>query len=212
MARAKGSLLVQTAARRSHVPDSLAGRYEPATELAQWVRASFVDEAAPLLNPDHVHLRHASVGFLWAADANKAKGRTILGCAQLGKVHNSDVWLRGEREQQIRDWFGSIPDFLIHIDTQYWESETISDAHRCALVEHELYHCAQAVDEDGSPLFTQDGLPRWTMRPHDIEEFIGVVQRYGADACHARDFANAVRDGPRLTDFAISSVCGTCRR
>jgi len=51
-------------------------------------------------------------------------------------------------------------------------------------LEHELYHIVQSVDEFGAPKFNRDtGMPTLTLRGHDVEEFVGVVRRYGARAC-----------------------------
>ncbi len=38
---------------------------EPANEVADWTRAVFIQEGAPLLNLDHAHLAAADIAFLW---------------------------------------------------------------------------------------------------------------------------------------------------
>lgn len=48
------------------------------------------------------------------------------------------------------------------------------------LVEHELYHITQATDDFGAPKFNKEGQPVLKLRGHDVEEFVGVVRRYGA--------------------------------
>ena len=81
----------------------------------------------------------------------------------------------------MTDWFGMVPDFIITINAAWWLQA--SDVEACALVEHELYHCAQDSDEYWAPKFNkQTGRPVFTIRGHDVEEYIGVVRRYGADA------------------------------
>ncbi len=40
-------------------------RFEPAHDLLDWARSTFIDEGASLLNKDHAHLRFASIGALW---------------------------------------------------------------------------------------------------------------------------------------------------
>jgi hypothetical protein len=169
---------------------------------------TFVVGRGPLLNPHHGHLRAAKIAMLWAMEPNERGGRQILGTAQVGQVRASDPWIRGQREQQIRDWFGAIPDFLIVIDAGYWE--LAEDAQACALVEHELYHCAQAQDQFGMPRFTRDGIPIWAMRPHDVEEFVGVVQRYGAAATYTEELKAAFERGPTIAAANIAACCGTC--
>lgn len=197
--------LVQTSGRPA---PPVAGGFVPAPDLAAWAMETFVVGRGPLLNPHHAHLQNATVAMLWAMEPNERGGRQILGTAQVGQVRASDPWIRGQREQQIRDWFGTIPDFLIVIDAGYWE--LAEDAQACALVEHELYHCAQAQDEFGMPRFTRDGMPIWTMRPHDVEEFVGVVQRYGAAATYTEELKAAFERGPTIAAANIAACCGTC--
>jgi Putative phage metallopeptidase len=85
-----------------------------------------------------------------------------------------------------------------------------SAAQICAIVEHELYHCAQALDAFGDPKFTEDGEPVWAIRPHDIEEFSGVVRRYGAVLPDQKRFIEALKQGPTIAAAHINGVCGTC--
>lgn len=84
------------------------------------------------------------------------------------------------------------------------------DAEFCALVEHELYHCGQERDAFGAPKFRQSGLPAFTMRGHDVEEFVGVVRRYGADASGVRDLVEAASHEPTIARASIAQACGTC--
>lgn len=74
-------------------------------------------------------------------------------------------WQKARQEQQMREWFGDEPTYLITLAADY-----------CALVEHELYHITQATDEYRAPKFTQDGLPKLYLSGHDVEEFVGVGQ------------------------------------
>lgn len=39
-------------------------RFEPAPDLLQWARSTFIDENADLVNEDHAHLRVATIGML----------------------------------------------------------------------------------------------------------------------------------------------------
>lgn len=104
-----------------------------------------------------------------------------------------------------------VPDFIITIDAAWWLQA--SDAEACALVEHELYHCAQDRDEYGAPKFNkQTGRPVFAMRGHDVEEFIGVVRRYGADAAGIRALIEAAEAGPEIAAASIAQCCGTCLR
>ncbi|WP_414143867.1 putative metallopeptidase [Burkholderia territorii] len=48
------------------------------------------------------------------------------------------------------------------------------------MVEHELYHIGQRTDEFGAPAFMKDGMPKLSIRGHDVEEFVGIVRSYDA--------------------------------
>jgi len=111
-------------------------------------------------------------------------------------------------EQQMYEWFGHIPDFIITLAADYCAQ--CSDLEFCALVEHELYHIAQETDEFGAPKFYRDsGLPKLKLRGHDVEEFVGVVRRYGAshDVQQLVDVANRPAEVAQLD---IARACGTC--
>jgi hypothetical protein len=119
-------------------------------------------------------------------------------------------WSRSRVEQQIHEWFGMEPDFLITIDALWWG--TADDAQCCALVEHELYHCAQERDEFGSPTFNRDtGRPKYAMRGHDVEAFIGVAARYGAIEAGVTELMKALSTPPVMTANMIGLACGACQ-
>ena len=184
-------------------------RFEPAHDLIAWARSSFIDEDADLVNEDHVHLRSATIGALWTNVPNGRHGRRIIGQAEMG-LPPAGKWSRARIELQLQQWFGDVPDFVLTFDAEY--CATCSDAEFCALVEHELYHCGQELDAFGAPKFRKStGLPAFTMRGHDVEEFIGVVRRYGADAAGVRALVDAANRGPEISKASIGHVCGTCQ-
>ena len=135
----------------------------------------------------------------------------VIGTAEPGAPQSAmGKWGRAKATLQVTDWFGMVPDFIITIDASWWLQA--SDAKACALIEHELYHCAQDRDEYGAPKFNrQTGRPVFAMRGHDVEEFIGVVRRYGADAAGIRELIEAVEAGPEIAAASIAQCCGTCR-
>lgn len=183
----------------------------PAPDLAEWARATFIDDSAPLLNEDHHHLQRASIGFLWTSVRNSRQMRLIVGQAEVGQPRGAmGKWPKARAEQQLEDWFGEIPDFLITLDADY--ASQCEDATFCALVEHELYHCAQDIDAFGQPKFRQDGRPAFAMRGHDAEEFIGIVRRYGAGhaAGGVQGLVEAANRRPEIAKAEIAGVCGTC--
>jgi len=86
----------------------------------------------------------------------------------------------------------------------------MDDPSFCALVEHELYHCGQKLDVHGMPKFGQDGMPQFAIRGHDVEEFVGVVARYGADAAGVSEMVEAAKHRPSVGLASIAGACGTC--
>lgn len=186
--------------------------FVPAIDLETWLRATFIDEDATLCNEDHAHLRYARIACLWTTVENSRNGRTIIGMAEFGQnIGGMGKWQKARAHQQIYEWFDYWPDFLLTFSASY--ADACSDAQFCALVEHELYHCGQERDEFGLPRFKKStGGPAFTMRGHDVEEFVGVVKRYGADAAGVRDLIEAATHPPTVAVADISSACGSCQR
>lgn len=113
-------------------------------------------------------------------------------------------------ERQLLDWFGEVPTFLLTFDAEY--AATCTDAEFMALVEHELYHAGQERDAFGAPRFNkQTGKPIFGIRGHDVEEFVGVVRRYGASAAHVEEMVVAANAGPEIARVDVARACGTCR-
>lgn len=188
-------------------PQTLA--FIPAPEVLEWLTAEILDDTGSIHNPDHSHLKDAQLRVIWASGPSKSKGRAVVGMAE--KVaFMCNAWQKGRQERQMVDWFGFVPDYLITLDGDYCSKCT--DAAFCALVEHELYHIAHMTDAFGAPAFTQEGYPKLGIRGHDVEEFVGVVRRYGVgdpDSALAR-LAAAARDTPEVDRVHIAGACGTC--
>jgi len=188
-------------------------RLAPAPDLMNWVIKNFLTIGGPLHNPDHDHiaeLLHDNEEFLacaWASSACVAKKRMVLG--QCEKVlFNQGGWKKARQEQQMRDWFGYVPTYLITIDASYCDQATDRDF--CALIEHELYHIGVERDQDGEPLYSDmTGLPKHYLAGHDVEEFVGVVKRWGADESVKR-LLEVAKQAPFVSDVNISKCCGTC--
>lgn len=181
-------------------------RLVPAKEVWEWVQSEILSDTGSIHNEDHAHLIDADICIMWASSAFTKQGRTVLGQAEQ-VAFRAGGWQKARMEQQMRDWFGCVPAYIITLAADYCSQ--CSDADFCALVEHELYHIAQATDQYGAPKFTQDGLPKLEMRGHDVEEFVGVVRRYGAspDVQRLVDAANKPAEVGKLN---ISRACGTC--
>ncbi len=178
----------------------------PATGIHEWVTEQILDGNGCLHNPDHSHLIDADIAFMWAASAFSKKGRTVLGQAE-EVMMRAGGWQKARMEQQMYEWFGHKPDYIITVAADFCAE--CSDIEFCALVEHELYHIAQDTDEFGAPKFTRDGQPKLCMRGHDVEEFVGVVRRYGASA-DVQEIIDAASQPAEVAKINIARACGTC--
>ena len=62
------------------------------------------------------------VSFAWASSAYTRAKRMVLG--QCEKVmFQQGGWKKARQEQQMRDWFGFVPVYLITIDASFCENE-----------------------------------------------------------------------------------------
>lgn len=188
--------------------------FSPSPVLASWAQDIFLNDDAPLRNDDHLHLIGASIGFLWASTGYSKGGRRVLGQTEdLRLASRGNAWQRARAEQQLTDWFETIPDFLITLDGHYCSQ--CSDIEFCALIEHELYHIGQECDEFGAQKFHRDsGQPKLVIKGHDVEEFVGVVRRYGVDSPDGKlkEMIIAAAKGPEIGNVNIARACGTCLR
>ncbi|WP_312387711.1 putative metallopeptidase [Pseudomonas sp.] len=186
--------------------ESLWLTLQPAPDVWEWIQAEILATTGSIHNEEHAHLIDANVGVLWASSAFAKKGRTVLGQAEQLMIR-AGGWQKARQEQQMRDWFGEEPEFLITLAADYCAQCT--EAEFCALVEHELYHIAHKADKYGAPAFGDDGLPKLEMRGHDVEEFVGVVRRYGASP-DVQQLIDAASLPPEVAKINISRACGTC--
>ena len=215
MPRKKPEIIRNLAPLRPMPPDLLfdesnwTKHFVPADGVAEWVAKTLMDESSPLYNEDHKHLHYADIEYLWAAVENKRQMRRVIGqCEEV--TFRCGAWQKGRQEQQMKEWFGRVPPYLITLDAHY--ARECSDIEFCALVEHELAHIGQKKDEFGAPAFTKDGIPKLGVRDHDVSEFVGVVERYGVgdpDGPIAR-MVRAANKGPTIANLSIAQACGTC--
>jgi hypothetical protein len=181
--------------------------FVPAPEVESWIRTAFLDPSGPLHNPDHQHLEFAKLGVLWTNKTYRKQQRWILGQAEDPKGNTGGAWKKGQREQQLEQWFHVVPDFVITLYAP--RLKAFDDRSFCAIVEHELYHCAQDTNEFGAPRFHKDGSPMFAIRGHDVEEFFGVAARYGLPK-DLRALVELANQQPQLPDAIIEGACGTC--
>lgn len=184
-----------------------------APELKEWVITNFLTLGGELHNPDHDHIAEllhddeTFLAFAWASSAFTRAKRMVLG--QCEKVmFNQGGWKKARQEQQMRDWFGFVPIYLITIDAGFCEQA--SDREFCALIEHELYHIGVERDGDGEIVYSDHtGLPKHYLAGHDVEEFVGVVKRWGASDDIKR-LVEVAKQAPFVSEKNIAASCGTC--
>jgi hypothetical protein len=207
-----GAYQLESAGRPFPPPRILEAAEElfiPAPEVTAWVSETILAEDGYLFNPDHAHLRWATIGVVWTNVPYARQMNRVAGTAEM-PTFRCGAWQKARQERQIFDWFGAIPDFLVTLDAAY--AASVTDAVWCALIEHELYHCAQELDAFGSPKFSREGRPKFAIRSHDVEEFVGVVRRYGpgsAAGATAR-LVEAAKKPAEVAQVDIVRACGTC--
>ncbi len=187
--------------------------FQPAPDLREWLYAAYLEESGPLYNVEHKHLLEANVGCLWTNTENSRHGQRIVGQAEMPPgPPRGGKWTRARSVFQLEQWFGGqIPDFLITFDALY--ASSCDDLDFCSLVDHELYHCAQASDEFGMPSFNKTtGQPVYCIRGHDVEEFVGVVRRFGIEPVRGGiEMVMAAAQTPEIGRASVGNACGTCQ-
>jgi hypothetical protein len=181
--------------------------FAPALNVWAWLLERVINPEGRLHNPDHAHLLEADVAVLWAASGFERKGNIILGTAEEVSFR-CNAWQKGRQEQQMAEWFGRVPAFLITLDASFCRE--CSDAEFLALAEHELYHLGHKLGPDGTLLFDREGKPKLAIRGHDVEEFVGVVRRYGIGAGRLAELVAAANRRPEVAGIDIARACGTC--
>lgn len=194
-----------------HIVEPMAPlAFRPAVDVEQWLRGTFIDEGSALVNEAHAHLRQAEIGVLWTNVPMKRRGRSYLGTCE-APTETAATWSKARGEWQIRQWFDGPVDFLITLYAPACAEMT--DRAFMALCEHELLHAAHKLDDFGQPQYDrQTGRPKFALAPHSFEEFVGVVERYGATSPELRIAAESIMAGPLLDDEALSIACMACAR
>lgn len=195
--------------RRPMPPEDLQV-FTRATSVEEWVAAEIFAPTGAIHNPAHEHLIGADIAYLWAPEGFEQKMRRVAGtCEEV--TFRAGGWQKIRQEEQMVGWFGRIPHFLITLDAQY--ASICGDAEWCALVEHELYHIGQKEDAFGAPRFNHiTGAPMLGIRGHDVEEFVGVVQRYGVGHPGGKlaQLVAAANKRPNVSGYQLATACGTC--
>lgn len=188
-----------------------------AEELEDFVRREFLSREGIFFDAEHGHLTSARVGILWAASRHVDKGSEKAGTAQVVKPYHAEPSKWGEALQValLRQFYTEYewPHFRITLSAPV--CHLYDDKEFFALADHELSHCAVAMDAFGAPRFSKDtGLPVWTGRPHDHEGFTGTTERWGAAATGASGIVLAGLKTPRFNwvpgkELDVRKACGT---
>lgn len=113
------------------------------------VPQTVLDLASGIIEEHHPDLLDARIGFIFRSEVQVSGGKETWGQAQ--KV--------SDKMKVYMDF-----DFLIWVARDIWVSLSLNQ--KKALLDHELCHC---LYDEGKA----------SMRPHDIEEFTEIVDRYG---------------------------------
>jgi len=151
------------------------------------------DLAAKVLAfPEHRHLVENDIDIEWLMrrDEKVSRGRRVLGSVHEPMVQGE---LRPVFEWLLGKTLGRLPQFLIILDADYWQTASMRD--REILIFHELSHIQQKLDRFGSPRVDRDGNPVYGLIGHDVEEFTSVVARYGAWNDEIQNFIYAATSG-----------------
>ena len=105
--------------------------FAPAPDVADWLLSTIIDPGGELHNEDHQHLIDAAPAVLWAAGGFTKQGRTVVGQAEQ-VTFRCGPWQKGRQKQQMTQWFGRVPSYLITLDASYCVQ--CSDADFCALI------------------------------------------------------------------------------
>lgn len=202
---------------QSLIPVELAdvgGAFIPCPKTAAWLRDTFLVQDSPLYNVEHDHLNSAQIGVLWTNVPNARHMRTIVATAELAlPPHSLGKWAKARWAYQTEQWFHPIEaDFIITLYAPYFAGA--SEIEQFAVCDHELYHCGQQRDIFGLPKFKKKtGKPVFGLRGHDVEEFVGIMRRYGPSgaARESRAFVDAALRKPEIGNAQIAGMCGTCR-
>lgn len=122
------------------------------------------------------HLEEAQIGYLFTGEEIISKGKRKGGYAimptAMGQNRKLYTWA-------LECTFGFLPEALIVVDSEIYED--LTDAQKVALVFHELSHLQHAHSKAGEPRYSEeDGRPILEIVDHDVEEFLGTVEVFGA--------------------------------
>lgn len=137
----------------------MATTYIPAPEVQEM--------ANDLIQQYHQHLleNEVRIEYVFIDSIPKRGSKEIWGTMR--KVSNLAAYLAGSDDDKAAS--NSDPFFVMTISKPVWDVLTLDK--RRALVDHELCHAYSENDEE-------KGI-KLKLEPHDLEEFVEIVKRYG---------------------------------
>lgn len=140
-----------------------------------WLAPEVEEIANDLIAQYHTHLASARIGYLFREKAERKKV-TLDGSVE--RVTQGKAGKVGSKKYEVL----CEKDFIIEIAADEW-LQASTDL-RKYIVDHELCHCAGEEDPENGEMV-------WFTVPHDLEEFVGVVDRHGLQRDVVRDFYRA---------------------
>jgi Putative phage metallopeptidase len=182
---------------------------EPAPELAEWLIRSFVREGSLWTNPRHEHLRKVDLVAMWTNVEYIDGGMPVAGMAEIVKP-SGKPWKRADAAYRLCMLHGNVPQARVWMYAPAWTTCDFWTA--CARGQHELLHFAHKHDREGSPLYDDLERPMLAARAHDVEEFVDIMELYGADACagRSRDFVEAALRPPKFAPATFRAQPAVC--
>lgn len=129
---------------------------------------------------NHYRLQNSRIAVIMKDKATKTRGQVVLGTAE-------------KFPDKLKPLTNINYDFLLAFAYDEWLG--LDPDQKRALVDHELCHCE--YNEEMEP----------TMRGHDVEEFIEIIERHGFWKPQLRQMANAIQG--RLGFDEYSGIVGT---
>lgn len=131
-----------------------------------WEEAPEVEALAEeLIAAYHPHLQECRFRYIFRSRHLRDGRRSIWAC----------VILMSGRQQYLTGC-----DIVMEVGEDIWNS--LNDHEKRALVDHELCHCVE------------NGEGGFALTPHDVEEFIDIMARYGAWRDDRKEFVRAAND------------------
>lgn len=117
-------------------------------------------------DPAHQEIQQARIALAWCTSWKP----NVDGLVILGKCKKAT-----ELDRELAPY-----DFVILLNQAWWYDVKTTDEFRDAVIDHELCHAAPQLDPRTlEQVRDERNRPVWRTRKHDVEEFIGVIQRRG---------------------------------